>query len=248
MRTGRVRVCVEWLYTVYAAVALCVCLIVWTPLALALPGRALRRRAGRLAVRCALALAGVRVRTTCREPLPAGAVVVVCNHASYLDGPVLFAALPPRFAFVIKREAGHVPLMGLVLRRLGHEFVDRFNRQRGAIDARRILRLAANGESIAFFPEGTFVPEPGIGRFHTGAFLTAVRAGVPVVPVAIRGTRHILAPGSPRLRPGAIDVEVLGVADVPDGTEERTRALADAARDRILAATGEPDRSGRGHG
>ena len=245
MSNSRGRIGLEWLYTACAGLALLLCLVAWTPLALALPGRTLRRRAGRLAVRSALALAGLRLRTRLREPLPEGAVVIVSNHASYLDGPVLFAALPPRFAFVIKQEAARVPVMGLVLRRLGHEFVDRFNRQRGAMDARRILRLAANGESIAFFPEGTIVPEPGVGRFHTGAFLTAVRAGVPVVAVAIRGTRHILCPGSPRLRPGAIEVEVLGVVAVPDDADERTRALADAARDRILAATGEPDRSDR---
>lgn len=248
MSTRRVRIGLEWLYTAYAGFALLVCLAAFTPLALSLPGRTLRRRVGRLAVRSALALAGLRLRTTFREPLPAGAVVIVSNHASYLDGPVLFAALPPRFAFVIKQEAARVPVMGLVLRRLGHEFVDRFNRQRGAADARRILRLAANGESVAFFPEGTIVPEPGIGRFHTGAFLTAVRAGVPVVPVAIRGTRRILCPGSPRLRPGAIDVEVLGIVGVAEDVDERTRLLGDAARARILTATGEPDRSAAPHG
>ncbi len=70
------------------------------------------------------------------ERIPAGQCVVVANHASYLDGVVMTAALPPRFGFVIKREMESVPLAGALLRRLGSEFVERFNRHRGGADAR----------------------------------------------------------------------------------------------------------------
>ncbi len=124
----------------------------------------------------------------------AGQCVVVCNHASYLDGIALTAGLPPRFGFVIKREMATVPLAGVVLRRLGSEFVERFNRQRGAADARRVLRNASNGHSLVFFPEGTFTRTPGLLKFHTGAFATAMRAGCPVVPAVLRGTRRALPP------------------------------------------------------
>ena len=91
--------------------------------------------------------------------------MVVANHASYLDGVVMTAALPPRFGFVIKREMNNVPGAGLLLRRLGSEFVERFNRQKGATDARRVLRTAASGHSLMFFPEGTFKPEVGWANF-----------------------------------------------------------------------------------
>ena len=84
--------------------------------------------------------------------------MVVANHASYLDGVVMAAALPPRFGFVIKREMNDVPVAGLLLRRIGSEFVDRFNRHKGGTDARRVLRTAASGHSLVFFPEGTFTP------------------------------------------------------------------------------------------
>ena len=103
--------------------------------------------------------------------------VVVCNHASYLDGIVLTAALPARFGFVIKREMSAVPLAGAVLRRLGSEFVERFNRHRGASDARRVLRNAGQGHSLVFFPEGTFTVTPGLLKFHSGAFVSAAHAG-----------------------------------------------------------------------
>ena len=107
------------------------------------------------------------------QHLPRGPCVVVANHASYLDGVVLKAALPARFSFVIKKEVSHVPLAGFVLRRIGSEFVDRFNRHAGGMDARRLFKAAETGQALAFFPEGTFLAQPGLGKFHTGAFAIA---------------------------------------------------------------------------
>ncbi len=86
------------------------------------------------------------------ERIPAGQCVVVANHASYLDGLVMTAALPPRFGFVIKREMERVPLAGALLRRLGSEFVERFNRHRGGADARRVLRTAVEWKFPGVFP------------------------------------------------------------------------------------------------
>ena len=89
--------------------------------------------------------------------------MVVANHASYIDGLVAAAALPPDFAFVIKKEMVRVPLAGLLLRRLGSQFVERFDRHKGGVDTRRVLKLAATGQSLVFFPEGTFT-EAAPGR------------------------------------------------------------------------------------
>ena len=135
--------------------------------------------------------------------------MVVANHASYLDGVVLKAALPARFSFVIKKEVSRVPLAGLMLRRIGSEFVDRFNRHAGGMDARRLFKAADAGQALAFFPEGTFLAQPGLGKFHTGAFAIAARAELPIVPIAIRGTRHVLPSGRFLPRPGRIHIQVL---------------------------------------
>src|SRR2546430_11875693 len=97
-----------------------------------------RRAAARAAARAFLRLVGMPLTVRFPERIPPGQCVVVCNHASYLDGIVLMAALPPRFGFVIKREMATVPLAGVVLTRLGSEFVERFNRQHGAPDAPRL--------------------------------------------------------------------------------------------------------------
>lgn len=201
-----------------------------------------RRIAARRAARTFLWLAAMPLTVRHEERLPPGQCVVVCNHASYLDGPVLTAALPPRFGFVIKREMSAVPLAGRVLRRLGSEFVERFDRTHRSADARRLLRNAAQGYSLVFFPEGTFDPRPGVHKFHTGAFASAVRAGCPLVPAVLRGTRRALWPGGALPRPGPIELEILPpLAPRAGAASEAVPALRDAARAAILAALGEPD-------
>ena len=123
-------------------------------------------------------------------------------------GRILTAALPPRFGFVIKREMTRVPLAHFLLRRIGSEFVERKDTHKSAADARRILQKARAQESLAFFPEGTFTPEPGLRRFHNGAFAAAVRGQVPVVPVVIRGSRSMLPASRALPRPGRLEVIV----------------------------------------
>jgi 1-acyl-sn-glycerol-3-phosphate acyltransferase len=180
-----------WVYLLVVPVLLVAALPI-----LALPRLETRRAAAGAVGRAYFRLCGFQVRTTGLDRLPPGACVIVANHASYLDGPLLFALLPPRFGFVIKKEAARLPLVGLLLHRLGHHFVERANRHQGGSDARRILRSLEDGEAVAFFPEGTFHPQAGIARFHGGAFALAARTGLPVAPVAIRGTRHALGGGS----------------------------------------------------
>src|SRR5687767_3766328 len=204
-----------------------------------------RRHIAHFAARAFFAAAGLRIRVIDEHLLPEGACVVVANHASYLDGIVLKAALPARFSFVIKKEFSRVPLAGLLLRRIGSEFVDRFNRHAGGMDARRLIKAADAGQALAFFPEGTFLAQPGLGKFHTGAFAIAVRASLPIVPIAIRGTRHMLPSDRLLPRPGAIHVRVLPALGPLQDMEPQAAIAAtrDQARARILAALDEPDLS-----
>jgi len=206
-----------------------------------IPGLRRRRAAARRAARTFLWLAAMPLTVKHAERLPPGQCVVACNHASYLDGPVLTAALPPHFAFVIKREMSGVPLAATVLRRLGSVFVQR-NPAQVSADARRLLRNASQGNSLVFFPEGTFDPRPGVHKFHAGAFASAVRAGCPLVPAVLRGTRRALWPGGALPLPGPIELEILPpITPAPGATTEAVPALRDAARAAILAALGEPD-------
>lgn len=207
---------------------------------LLLPRLESRRAAAALVCRGYFRLCGLPVRTLGFSRLPAATCIIVANHASYLDGPLLFAYLPPRFGFVIKKEASKLPLAGLLLGRLGHHFVDRRNRHEGGSDARRILRSVEQGQAIAFFPEGTFGLEPGLARFHSGAFAAAARAGVPVAPVVIRGTRHVLGGGNFFPRCGRIEIEVLEALPPKTGAGDAAVMLRDEARARIGVALDEP--------
>jgi 1-acyl-sn-glycerol-3-phosphate acyltransferase len=225
-------------YTLYCAcIFLALALLALLAL-LVVPTLHARRKVTRATGRCSLALMGMPVHVRWRGALP-DHCIVVANHCSYLDGVVLAATLPPRFGFVIKREMSRVPLAGLLLARIGSYFVERGNRAGSARDALRVMRDAASGSSLAFFPEGTFRKEPGLLRFHTGAFAAAERARVPVVPLVIRGTRRSFHPGGLLLRPGRIEVEVLASLDPPPPHVDGAAALRDAARAAILAALGE---------
>jgi 1-acyl-sn-glycerol-3-phosphate acyltransferase len=235
----------EIAYGLYAVTAFLGCSLLALTLVLLPLGITARRHMAHFAAQAFFRLGGMPLRMLDAEHLPAGPCVVVANHASYLDGVVLKAALPARFSFVIKKEVSRVPLAGFLLRRIGSEFVDRFNRHAGAMDARRLIKAADAGQALAFFPEGTFLAQPGLGKFHTGAFAIAARAELPIVPIAIRGTRHILPSGRFLPRPGRIDIQVLPALDPLTGVEP-TAAIAqtrDQARARILTALDEPDLS-----
>src|SRR5271155_4660278 len=130
-----------------------------------LPSLRQRRAVAGMVGRVFLWMAGIPFKVEGLERLPKTPCVVVANHASYIDAIAIAAALPPDFAFVIKKEMVRVPLASLLLRRLGSEFVERFDRHKGATDARRVLKLAATGQSLVFFPEGTFDHRRQIGRF-----------------------------------------------------------------------------------
>ncbi|MFM7706563.1 MAG: lysophospholipid acyltransferase family protein [Gammaproteobacteria bacterium] len=227
-----------WTWLVFVVVALITLLLL-----LVLPGMERRRHVTGIAARLILKLAGVPLTVTGIERLPPGQCMVVANHASYIDAIVVKAVLPERFAYVVKREMASVPLAGLLLERIGTEFVERFDRHKGGLDARRVLRTATSGQPLLFFPEGTFEPPPGLLRFRIGAFASAARARCPVVPCAIRGTRDILPSPLFFPRPGRVEFEVLEPLH-PDPAlppERAAAVLRDAARAAILARVDEPD-------
>jgi len=145
---------------------------------------------------------------------------------------------------VAKVELARNVFSRLFFTRLRTAFVERFNSHKGTTDARKVIRSAQGGRSFIFFPEGTFYDKPGLQAFRMGAFLTAARAGVPVVPVAIRGSRCLLRGDTWFPRRAAIDVRVCAPI-APQGNDwEAAVRLRDAARADILKYCGEPDLEG----
>ncbi|MEO0996929.1 MAG: lysophospholipid acyltransferase family protein [Pseudomonadota bacterium] len=200
------------------------------------PGQPNRRRIARACARTVFWLTGMPPRFENADALPTSSCVVVANHASYLDGIIMMATLPARFAFVIKKEITAIPLVHFLLRRIGSHFVTRTNPHAGAADALQILRSTAGSDSLGFFPEGTFKRQPGLNPFKPGAFRIAARAGWPVVPVVIHGSRQILPDGRVLPAPGQITVTLTDPV-----TAAEPEALMRLARRQILDILPEPD-------
>jgi 1-acyl-sn-glycerol-3-phosphate acyltransferase len=206
------------------------------------------RFSGRMA-RAFLRLAGLPLAVRGLENVPAGrACVLAVNHASYLDGVVVVAALTrskSAFAqpksFVAKRELlGHwVPR--IFLKSIGSVFVDRLDAQRGVEDTGRFAGAARGGQSLIVFPEGTFLRMPGLLPFRMGAFVIAAQSGVPVVPVTLRGTRSALRDGQWLFRRAGLSATFCAPI-APEGTDWNAAIrLRDATRAEMLRLCGEPD-------
>lgn len=176
-----------WAWTVFG----CIVPFAWCTIVI-LPTLRLRRRIARESARLVLALTGLTPQVEGLQHFPGHPVIVAVNHASYLDALILAAVLPPRFAYVAKQELLRKPLAGIPLRRLACIFVERFDSARGAEDTRGLEARARAGDSLIFFPEGTFRSEPGLLPFRLGAFVVAARVGMSVVPITLAGTRALL--------------------------------------------------------
>jgi 1-acyl-sn-glycerol-3-phosphate acyltransferase len=227
-----VRTVVQPLYAAYCLALFTVMGLTVLVVNLFMPSLRRRRLVAGVFSRAFLRAAGIPFTVEGLDRLPQIPCVVVANHSSYIDGLVAAAALPPDFAFVIKKEMVRVPLAGLLLRGLGSQFVERFNRHKGGVDTRRVLKLAATGQSLVFFPEGTFTEIRQVGKFLGGAFTTAARSDMPVVAMAIHGTRAVLPPAGRGVFRLPIRVEILEVLTASDA-RQRSREL-------IARAVGEP--------
>jgi 1-acyl-sn-glycerol-3-phosphate acyltransferase len=233
------RAVVHALYGTYAWLAL-LGVVLPTAVLLALaPKLEQRRRIARRSARLFFQVIGSPVQVEGPPIDPHYPCVVVANHASYLDGIVLTAALPAGFTYLIKRQMASVPIAGFVLRRLGSAFVNREDLVDRKRSARMLLGLAKSGDALGFFPEGTFDAAPGLKPFQLGAFSAAARAGLPVVPVVIYGARHKLPSKRLLPAPGALRVRV---CEPIDSTRHASaRALMYATRRAMLAQLDEPD-------
>ena len=231
------------LHLAYGSYAWLTLLAIVVPLGIVLsvtPGVMRRRRLARAAARLFFAAIGSPIRVEGSNVEPHYPCVVVANHASYLDGMILTAALPAGFTYLIKYQMSRVPLAGFILRRLGSAFVDRDDRHDRNRTARALHTLATRGSALGFFPEGTFDRSPGLRTFHLGAFSTAARAKLPSVPVVIYGARSKLPAGRFLPRPGPLRVRICEPVRSPPA-DATARALMAATRRAMLAHLDEPD-------
>jgi 1-acyl-sn-glycerol-3-phosphate acyltransferase len=193
-----------------------------------------------------LVLSGIPVAVSGRENLGIKSpVVMAVNHTSYLDALVLLAILDYRgYAFVAKREFQENFLMRALLSGFGTQFIERFDLAKSTEHAGELAEAAKRGVSLIVFPEGTLKRNTGLMAFRSGAFQAAARAGIPVVPVSLRGIRSVLRDGTWYLRRAAVSVTI-GAPVAPRGSDWAAAVvLRDRVRDEILRHCGEPDLAG----
>jgi 1-acyl-sn-glycerol-3-phosphate acyltransferase len=164
-----------------------------------------------------------------------GSYLFAANHQSIYDIPVLFWHLPFQLRILAKASLGRFPFLGWHLARTGHVLVDRKNP--GPDLFRQVRSLIGARLSLIVFPEGTRSPDGTLGRFKGGIFMMAIEAGLPVVPVAIDGTRHVMRKGRLMTCPGHVRLTVLDPIPTSGRSAEGARALADEVR-RAIDGTG----------
>lgn len=234
------RLILRGLYGLYAWLVTAVVLPPLWCVTIGLPNLPLRRAFAAFTMRTIAGLIGNPIRVEGLHNLPAGAAIVVANHISYLDGPMMLLALPPRFSFVVKVEASKVPVVSMLLRRVGCTFVTRDSARDGSRDTRQLMRKLETGLSLGFFPEGHIQRTPGLQNFRLGAFLIAARCDTPVVPAVIRGTRGFMARDEWWPKRSPISIRLLPPL-APDGVDRAAALrLRDRAYDAILTHCEEP--------
>jgi len=191
-------------------------------------------------------LAGIPLTARGLENLPReGTVVLAVNHTSYLDPVALLALLDWRdWGFVAKREFEGNFFMRSLLAGFGSKFVERFDVRLSAEHAGELVRVARHGTSLIVFAEGKLTRFTGLHPFRTGAFQVAVEAGVPVVPVALRGARSVLRDGTwfPRRAPVSVSF-AKPIAANGEGWSAAVQ-LRERVRAEVLRHCGEPDLGG----
>ncbi len=217
--------------------------ILW-PLVLALPGGRLRWGAVHLMARLQLALMGIPVEVAGGERLRDFRGILAFNHTSYADSLVFSAMLRGELAAVAKKELAEQFVAGPFLSRLGTIYVERLDAEAGVEDAGRAKAAVDAGRQVLFFPEGTLRRMPGLLPFRMGTFTVAAQAGVPVLPVALRGVRAILRDGQWFPRHGHASLHV-GEPVQPEGSDfQAALRLRHAVREQMLELAGEPDLGG----
>ncbi|MBA2304824.1 MAG: 1-acyl-sn-glycerol-3-phosphate acyltransferase [Acidobacteria bacterium] len=197
-------------------------------------------RTGNCAHRCArtwarliLATTGVRVRVTGLEHLqPGRSYVFAANHQSIYDIPIVFAAIPAQLRIVAKDSLGRIPFMGWHLHRAGHLLVNR--RNPGADIVEKMRRLVGESSSLIVFPEGTRSVDGMVGRFKKGSFAVAIGAGLPVVPVSLASSRHIMKKGRLMVCPGEVRLTVHEPIPTDGVARARVQAFAGRVREIVV--------------
>jgi len=179
-------------------------------------------------VRLGLALSGIRYQVAGAEHVPRDrAAVYCCNHQSNVDPPVLYTALHPRLHILYKQEIDRIPVLARAFRMGGFIPIDRSRKESAMRSIEAGAQSLRDGHSFLIFPEGTRSKTDEMLPFKKGGFIMAIKAGAPVVPVAIQGGRAAMRRGSMIIHPATVSIRI--------GPPIETAHLTLDDRDRLIA-------------
>jgi 1-acyl-sn-glycerol-3-phosphate acyltransferase len=178
---------------------------------------------------------GVRVHVKGLERIPPQTCIFAANHTSSADAPAVVWAIPRRIAILLKRSLFKVPIAGQAFSLAHFIPVDRFNRDSAIGSLERATESIHNGQSFLIYPEGTRSPDGRLQEFKKGAAVMAIKAAVPVVPVACSGAHRVMQKRSLRITPGEITVEFLEPVNAAEYTLEQRDDLTQRIHDALAA-------------
>ncbi len=179
---------------------------------------------------------GVRIRVEGLENIPPGVCVFIANHTSNADPPAVVGSIPRRIAILAKESLFRIPIVGQAFRLARFVPVDRANRQDAIASVDQAVEHLKQGVSFVIYPEGTRSLDGRLLPFKKGSFVLAIKAGVPIVPVACIGAHKVMRKNELRVHPGEIVVRFLPPIDASAYTLEQRDELTARAHDTMAAA------------
>src|SRR6202171_3962324 len=177
----------------------------------------------------------VRVLVRGLERIPPGLCLFVANHTSTADAPAVVGAIPRRIAILLKKSLFRFPILGQAFLLAHFIPVERGNREAAIESLEKATEALRGGQSFLIYPEGTRSPDGRLQEFKKGAVVMAIKAGVPVVPIACSGAHKVMRKGSLMIYPGEILVEFLEPIDASKSSFEERDALNDRVHDAMAA-------------
>jgi 1-acyl-sn-glycerol-3-phosphate acyltransferase len=178
---------------------------------------------------------GVRVRVVGKEKIPPGVCLFVANHTSSADAPAVVGAIPRRIAILLKESLFRYPIVGQAFRLARFIPVNRREREAALDSLEQAIAELRAGQSFLIYPEGTRSPDGRLQEFKKGAAVMALKAGVPIVPMACSGAHRVMEKRSLVIHPGEILVEFLEPIDASAYTFEQRDALNQRLHDAMAA-------------
>ena len=178
---------------------------------------------------------GVRVRIAGTERIPSGTCLFIANHTSTADAPAVVGAIPRRIAILLKKSLFTYPIVGQAFHLARFIPVDRSKQESAIASLEKAIEAMRAGQSFLIYPEGTRSPDGRLQEFKKGAVVMAIKAGVPIVPIACSGAHRIMRKRSLEIHQGEILVEFLAPIDASQSTFEEREKLNAVVHDALAA-------------